>query len=80
MSIHILHNKGSIDAFNTNPRQIVITLTEDVDCKNITRFTEAMNRALNCWPDASPELKELGDMLNHGKILQDYYHTDTSKK
>lgn len=55
---------------------LVITI-DGGSCKD---FTTAMNRALNCWPDAPPELKELADMLNHGKILQDYYSQDTSKK
>jgi hypothetical protein len=55
---------------------IQIILTDD----SKEHFTTAMNRALNCWPDAPPELKELADMLNHGKILQDYYSQDTSKK
>lgn len=45
-------------------------------------FKILVQRALNCWPDAHPELKELGDMLMHGRILQDYYahRTDIKKK
>lgn len=37
-------------------------------------------RALNTWPDAHPELKELGDKLIHGYVLQDYYSQRTDKQ
>lgn len=40
---------------------------------SLARFTEVINAGLNCKDQAHPELKELGDMLTHGKILQDYY-------
>ena len=40
--------------------------------KTINAFRTALNRALNCWPEAPAELKELSDMLEHGRILQDY--------
>jgi hypothetical protein len=43
-------------------------------------FKELVRRALNCWPDAHPSLKEMGDMLDHGKILQDYYAQRTDLK
>ena len=41
--------------------------------KSMARFTELINAALNTKPMAHPELKEFGDMLTEGKILQDYY-------
>lgn len=50
--------------------EIHFSVTEE----SIPGFKELVRRALNCWPDAHPELKELGDMLEHGKVLQDYYH------
>jgi hypothetical protein len=48
----------------------------------IEPFKELVRRSLNCWPDAHPALKELGDMLMHGEVLQDYYasRTDLKKK
>jgi hypothetical protein len=45
-----------------------IAITED----SIESFTKMVNRALNTWDEAPKDLKELGDMLVHGKILQDY--------
>jgi hypothetical protein len=52
---------GNIDAAH-------FSVTEE----SLPSFTKAINRALNTWDEASAELKELGDMLTHGKILQDY--------
>lgn len=40
--------------------------------KSIAEFQTLVRRSLNCWPDASAELKEFGDMVDHGQILQDY--------
>lgn len=31
-----------------------------------------LSRALNCWPEAPAEWKQLADMLVHGKVLQNY--------
>lgn len=39
----------------------------------IPQFTQLINRALNTNADCHPALKEFGDMLMHGRILQDYY-------
>jgi hypothetical protein len=58
------------------PEEIILTVSED----SLPWFKEAIRRALNTWPDAHPELKELGDMLMHGKVLQDYYSYRTDKK
>ena len=52
---------GNIDAAH-------FSITEE----SLPSFTKAINRALNTWDDAPAEMKELGDMLTHGKILQDY--------
>ena len=41
--------------------------------ESIPRFTALIDRALNCADQAHPELKELGDMLTHGRVVQDYY-------
>lgn len=40
---------------------------------SLERFKTLVNRALNVWDAAHPEMKELGDMLTHGRITQDYY-------
>lgn len=48
-------------------------LTIEVSGNSIERFTALISSALNCKDQAHPELKELGDMLCHGRILQDYY-------
>jgi alkylhydroperoxidase/carboxymuconolactone decarboxylase family protein YurZ len=40
---------------------------------SLERLKTLVDRALNTWDSAHPELKELGDMLTHGKVTQDYY-------
>lgn len=40
---------------------------------SLERLQTLVDRALNTWDSAHPELKELGDMLTHGRITQDYY-------
>lgn len=39
----------------------------------VPEFKLMVQRALNMWPDCSPELKELGDVITNGRILQDYF-------
>lgn len=39
-------------------------------------FSQLVNRAMNCWDNAPPELKEFADILEYGKPLQDYYSMD----
>lgn len=51
----------------------VETLKLGIVGDSIPRVKEALRRALNTWPDCHPELKELSDLLEHGKVLQDYY-------
>jgi len=36
------------------------------------RFNLVVAKGLNTWDQAHPELKELNDVLHHGRILQDY--------
>lgn len=43
-------------------------------------FKQLINKALNTYPDAHPALKEFGDLLTHGKVLQDYYSQRTDKQ
>ena len=34
-------------------------------------FQQLVNRALNCWDRAPAKVKEFGDMVTEGKILQE---------
>lgn len=43
-----------------------------IEMDSIAAFKRLVDKALNCWDEAPPECKELGDYLTHGKILQDY--------
>lgn len=43
-----------------------------VEMDSIDAFKKLVDKALNCWDEAPAEIKELGDYLTHGKILQDY--------
>lgn len=44
--------------------------------KSLNHFKLLVNRAMNCWDNAPPELKEFADILEYGKPLQDYYSMD----
>ena len=35
---------------------------------------ELLFRAVNCWPNAPVPIKELNDIVRHGRVLQDYNH------
>lgn len=50
-----------------------------IDKDSAEVFKQLIRRALNTYVDAHPELKELGDILDHGKVLQDYYSQRTDK-
>lgn len=39
---------------------------------SIEQFKVLLNRALNTWDDAPPELKALADQIIYGQQLQDY--------
>lgn len=45
----------------------------------VEKFRILMDRALNTHCDAHPAFKELGDMLSHGHVLQDYYKQRSDK-
>jgi hypothetical protein len=42
------------------------------DEQSLRSFQELVDRALNCWDSAPKDLKELGDILTHGRITQDH--------
>lgn len=61
------------DGVGTEAKMIVITTEEDwLD------FKELVFRAMNLWPDAPASLKRLSDMIQHGKVLQNY--TDSNSR
>jgi hypothetical protein len=39
----------------------------------IGEFLTLIERATNCWPDASPDMKDFADNMIHGRPLQDYH-------
>ena len=43
-----------------------------ITAESIPNFQRLVDRALNCWNSAPAELKELGDMLTHGRVTQDH--------
>jgi hypothetical protein len=51
----------------------IISLNLQLSGNSVIRFQKLLDRALNCFPGAHPEFKEFSDMLNHGRVLQDYY-------
>ncbi len=51
-----------------------------VTAESLLNFESLINRGLNCWDSAPAELKELGDMLTHGKITQDHTYTPMNTK
>jgi hypothetical protein len=55
-----------------NPENEIAEIHISVTAESIPNFNQLVNRALNCWDSAPPELKELGDMLTHGHIPQKY--------
>lgn len=47
---------------------IKISITED----SLSNFEQLIQRGLNCWDSAPKEIKDLGDMLTHGRVTQDH--------
>ena len=43
-----------------------------LDHESFESFKTLLNRALNTWDDAPPELKALADTIIYGQQLQDY--------
>ena len=53
---------------NNSLHLLRIEVTEE----SLPIFEQLINRALNCWDSAPQEIKELGDMLTHGRVTQDH--------
>jgi hypothetical protein len=69
----MIHTRVSKHCINVNPdlesiAEIHISITED----SLPNFIALVNRALNCWDTAPKELKDLGDMITHGRVTQDH--------
>ncbi len=47
-----------------------INITNAIDWKS---FQELVQRGINLWPDAPPQIKEFADLVTSGQIMQDYY-------
>lgn len=61
---------------NETIQEIKLSITQD----SLPNFIALINRALNCWDEAPKELKDLGDMITHGRITQDHtYHSLKTK-
>lgn len=57
---------------------IVISYEDDfidisIPSELLPHFKRLISRGLNTYSDAHPALKEFGDILEHGKVQQDYY-------
>lgn len=44
----------------------------EVTEESLPDFISLINRALNCWDSASKDLKDLGDLITHGRVTQDH--------
>lgn len=51
-----------------------------VTAESLPNFESLINRGLNCWDSAPAELKELGDMLTHGRVTQNHAYTPINTK
>lgn len=51
-----------------------------IEVRSVEAFKQLVQRGLNTWDEAPPELKAFGDILIHGRVLQDYAGQDTSKR
>lgn len=61
-----------------NPENEIYVIHISITADSLPTFKQLADRALNCWDSAPPELKELGDMLTHGYVTQEY--TSHTKK
>lgn len=66
---------SSIQDSEGKPIAFVVTIDGK---ESMEAFKKLVFRATNLWPDATAEIKEFSDKLEHGKVLQDYASQDTS--
>lgn len=60
------NGKLAVVSFETG--EVTLAISKEA----LEAFKLLVNKGLNCWDKAPPELKELGDILSHGEVLQDY--------
>lgn len=67
----------AFDVHVTNPSRVYVFIRTEALA---IEFRDVIQRGLNCFPNASPEMKTLGDLLTSGIIMQDYYRMENSNK
>lgn len=65
----------SITIHTPGPGINIITVSDN----DMPVFKQMVNRAMNCWDKAPPELKSFADRLTSGKELQDYHNISAPK-
>lgn len=61
---------------DNSPHFLRLEITEE----SLPIFQQLINRALNCWDSAPKDIKDLGDMLTHGRITQDHTYKPINTK
>ncbi len=70
MSIEALYNSNyTIAVYKHSVHGVSI----DIKPELLPAFLDLVQRAMNTWADAPPELKEFADLLLDGKVQQDYH-------
>lgn len=70
-------SKIDVLKIDTNePRQVTLVA---IPYFLLPAFRQLVSRGLNTWDHAPPEIKEFGDMICEGKVLQDYKAQDSSR-
>lgn len=52
------------------------SLSMHINEAEVFEFKQLIFRGINNSPDASPAMKELYDIITHGRVLQDYAQQD----
>lgn len=66
----MIHTHLNFAAVHDSECMTGVTIVVDND--SLKNFKLTLARAVNVWPDAPDEIKELHDLIVHGKILQKY--------
>lgn len=64
-----------IDTYVAHGGSIIVIVSPS----ELEMFKELINRGMNCWDKAPPELKSFADRLMVGKELQDYHNISVPK-
>lgn len=63
---------GMINVYTAQNGGLIITVPPEQEAA----FKELVHRAVNLWPDASPEIKHFADIITNGAPMQDYKKQD----